>query len=548
MSPATQAPQTFEAVPYHPDADTFRFRSSLAMLRQAMVSHPWLVLATTLLSTGLVILYIWVWPSVFQAEVMIAADSEKDMQRQAFYQGWNIFRREGLTDEVTLMVSPPVLKQVIQKLDLRYEDVYHPFTSYVTHLWAVSWIGNHYRAVKRWFFPPKVTRFTLTPEEIAKGTVLKDFQQSVAVQQMGDASIGLVIVKGSSPRVAEIANTLIDTYLADRRDRFVKEAQGAYDSLKLEADRMAVELEAHGKVMEKFRSQTGMLLMYEKDRVQMGQWLALQSDVNNLKAQIAENEHSHQVIADQMNGEGASMGSDRTFADTAVKERLTRLEAQLGNARQLFQPDSPEVREIEEQIRLAKNEVQPGKAPVIVRNPQSVSTAYETLRIRKQALESSLAGERASLATKQAEFDRMSAVMNRLPKKMEENHELERQQVVLESNYKNVMEKLGMAAVSLATARSAPSAMRVVEYAGVPEQPVWPNTKLLILAAIALGIIVGWIGALLLELAYVRANRYRLLDRDAEYRVLGVVPRDDQLLERLYQRGPVPRLAGGAAS
>jgi uncharacterized protein involved in exopolysaccharide biosynthesis len=537
------APQTFEAIPYHAEADTFRFRGSLAMVRHAMFAHLWLVLATSALATGLVVLYIWIWPPTYQAEVMIAADSEKDLQRQAFYQGWNIFRREGLTDESTLMVSPPVLKQTILKLDLRYEDVYHPFVSYATHLWSVSWVGNHYRAAKAWFFPPKANKYTPTPEEIEKGKVLKDFQQSVAVRQMGDASIGLLVVQGSNQRVAEIANTLIDTYLAVRRDGFVQEAQQAYDSLKLEGDRMAVELAEHGKRMEKFRSKSGMLLMYEKDRVQMGQWLTLQSDVNSLGAQIAENEHMLEVITAQVAGEGAHMGSDHSFADTAAKERLTRLEAQLGNARQLFQPGSPEVRDVEEQIALVKKEVQQGTSPVVIRNSASVSTAYETLRIRQQSLESTLAGERAALAAKQAEFNAMSAAMHRLPQVMETNHELERQQIVLESNYKNVMEKMGMAAVSLATARSAPSAMRVIEYASAPEQPVWPSTKLLILAAIGLGMVVGLIGALLLELTYVRANRYRLMDRDSEYRVLAVVPRAERLLERLYQRGPIPRIS-----
>ncbi len=537
------APQTFEAVPYHPDADTFRFRGSLAMVRQALVAHLWLVLATTVLTTGLVILYVWIWPPTYQAEVMIAADSEKDLQRQAFYQGWNIFRREGLTDESTLMVSPPVLKKTIQKLDLRYEDVYHPFVSYVTHLWSISWIGNHYRAVKAWFFPPKPSKYTPTPEEIEKGKVLKDFQSSVAVRQMGDASIGLLVVQGSNQRVAEVANTLIDVYLADRRDRFVSEAQQAYDSLKLEGDRMLVELEEHGRKMEKFRSKNGMLLMYEKDRVQLGQWLTLQSDVNSLKAQIAENENTLEVLAAQVAAEGEHIASNRTFADTAAKERLMRLEAQLGNARQLFQPGSPEVRDIEDQIALVKKDVQPGDSPVIVRSALNVGTSYETLRVRKQALEATVAGERAALDTKQAEFNAMTAEMNRLPQTMEMNHELERQQVVLESNYKSVMEKMSVAAISLATARSAPSAMRVVEYAAAPEQPVWPSTKILILSAIALGMVVGLIGALLLELTYVRANRFRLMDRDADYRVLAVVPQDERLLEKLYQRGPIPRVS-----
>jgi capsular polysaccharide biosynthesis protein len=93
----------------------------------------------------------------------------------------------------------------------------------------------------------------------------------------------------------------------------------------------------------------------------------------------------------------------------------------------------------------------------------------------------------------------------------------------------------------MATARSAPSAMRVVEYASAPEQPVWPKTKLLLLGAVAFGLIAGVIGALLLELVFVRVNRYRLLEKDDEYRVFAIVDQDEKFLDQLYPAGPLRR-------
>jgi hypothetical protein len=95
-----------------------------------------------------VALYLSVWPATWQAEVMVAVDAETDQQRAAFYTGWNTFRREGLNDEGTLMIAPPMLREVQAKLNLRYEDMWHPFTSYATHLWGESWVGQNYRKVK----------------------------------------------------------------------------------------------------------------------------------------------------------------------------------------------------------------------------------------------------------------------------------------------------------------------------------------------------------------------------------------------------------------
>lgn len=128
--------QDFEAIPHIPEADSFQFQATLDMIKQALFSHYWLVAVTTALTMALVGAYIWIWPPTFQATVMLMADSDKDIQRTSFYQGWNVFRREGLTDESTLMVSTPTLKEVVRRLDLKYDDVYHPFFNYVIHLWG----------------------------------------------------------------------------------------------------------------------------------------------------------------------------------------------------------------------------------------------------------------------------------------------------------------------------------------------------------------------------------------------------------------------------
>src|SRR5262249_16596985 len=84
--------KVIQAIPHYPEAGTFQIRVSLGNLLQAIRARKWVVVATTILTTALVIGYIWIWPPTFEAEVMIAADSDKDMQRAAFYQGWNTFR------------------------------------------------------------------------------------------------------------------------------------------------------------------------------------------------------------------------------------------------------------------------------------------------------------------------------------------------------------------------------------------------------------------------------------------------------------------------
>jgi uncharacterized protein involved in exopolysaccharide biosynthesis len=503
---------------------------------QAVAARKWVVLCTTALTTALVIAYIWIWPPTYQVEVMIAADSDKDIQRNNFYNGWNVFRQEALADEAALMTSAPVLKEAVRRLDLKYADVYHPFLSYVTYLWGESWVGKTYRKVKYWIFPKKPGPYDPSPEEIERYKVIGDFKDGVKVEQVKDANVGLLVVKASSQRVAEIGNTVVDVYLEQRRDRQVKEAQQAYASLTEEVEKAQKEIETLDAEVAKFRSDNGLLLQFEKDKVQIGQFQIQRQAVADLQAHIAENEDALRSMGRNLAIEGEYMDSNHVFKDTAAQDRLTKLEMQLAQARQLFQPTAPEVREIEEQIRIATDNLEGKRGSVVVRNAARVGDSYELLRAKTVAVESQLAGDRAALKKKNEELERMRTLIALIPDKMKVNHDFERRQAVLEGKLQILYEKLTVATVSLATARSAPPALRVIEYAVAPEKPVWPKTNLFIAAAILVGLLLGVMAALLLELAFVRVNRYRLWERDARNGVFAVVDQDEKFLAALYSR------------
>ncbi|HQW38701.1 MAG TPA: hypothetical protein PLO00_08285, partial [Usitatibacteraceae bacterium] len=397
--------------------------------------------------------------------------------------------------------------------------------------------------------PRKPGPYEPTPEEIERFKVIKDFSDGVRVAQVKDASVGHLVVLASSQRVAEIANTLADVYLEMRRERHVGEAQKAYASLLEETTKAERELKELDQEIRQFRSDNGLLLVFEKDRLQLGQLQTYRAAIAELEAAIAEHESALAVVNRQLASEGEFISSDRVFRDAALQDRLTKLEAQLAQTRQLFQPGSPEVRELEEQIRIATAGIGGARDAVPVRNSLRVGDSYEVLRARGRSLESQLSGARASLAAKRTELARVQGLAQQLPEKMKVNQEFERRQLALEAKYKALNDKLSMAAVSVATARSAPAAMRVVTYASPPEKPSWPNTKLFIAAAVGAGLVLGVMAALFLELVFVRVNRYRLWERDEDYRVFAIVEQDPKFLETLYPRSGLPRLAGpGPAS
>jgi len=526
-----------EAIAHHPEADSFQFEGAFHTITQAVKGYKWVVLATILTTTLLVGAYIWIWPPVFEAEVMVAVDSDKDVQRTAFYQGWNIFRKDGLTEEGVLITSPQVLREVMRRLDLRYEDVYHPFSRYAIHLWTQSWVGRHYRKFKDWILGKEVNPRAPTPEEIERFKVLSDLKSSISIHPIAESSIGVLAVRASNQRVADIANTIVQVYLEQRRDRFTEEARHAHASLSEEAGKTQAEIDALDRQIRKFRLDSGAVLLFEKDRGQIGQYLTLRGSLADLRAVVAENRAALKVIDAQLAAEAGSLRSDRMFKEDAHKDRLPKLETALLAARQSFQPTSREVRDLEEQIREAQLAIAGNAQSVVVRNSAKVGDNYEVLLAKRLTAEAALQGAMSAIESKKEDLASMSQLLDKIPEKMQVNHELERQQSTLESKYAGLNAKLAVAAISMATARSAPPAMRVVEPAQVPEQASAPQTKLLLAAAAFAGLVVGIIVALLLDIAHKRVTRHRLQSRNTSLRLIAVVGQDDKLLQSIF---PLP--------
>lgn len=523
-----------EAIPHVPEADTFDFRASWESVRQACLGHPWLIGGTCLLTVLVVVLYMAIWPPVYHADVVLVADSQEDTQRDNFYQYWNVFRKDHLPDEVQLMTAGPVLERVVDELGLTYDEVYHPFLSYAAHLWIESWVGRNYRRVKEWFFPRPQGPYVPTPEQIERARTLNDFKKGVSLDAVAETNVGVLVVRGSTPRVAEIADTLVKVYLDERKQRHVAEADRAYQSLAVEAAKVREELAVLETKMEKYYAENGLLLMFEKDKVEISEWLKLKAMLVESESGIAALEKSLAEVDRQLALEDREITSARVLQKNEVKDELLRLELEHQLALQKFQPDSPDVREIESRIASVKSLMEKVGDVVESQKTQVVNETYLSLKLRRSELLSQLEGARAALEIRSAAAAGLEKHVSNIPSKMKDTHEMGREHDLLEKKYAILQEKLAVAAVSRAAAESAPPSMRVVEYAALPEKPSWPKTKLLLILAVMLGLCGGVTLALLMDLIYARVNRYRLLRAKDEFAVYAILEQDRDYVTQLF--------------
>ena len=527
-----------EAIAHVPEADSFDFRSAVERVKLSCLGHKWLIAGTCCLSVLVVIAYIVIWPPVYSAEVVLAAESAKDSQRENFYQAWAVFRKEPVADEIQRMTTGPVLGTVIDKLDLKFEDVYHPFFSHITYLWTESWVGKNYRNLKNYLSPPSESAFLPTEEELERGRTATAFKEGISLQPYPETNIGRLAVLGPTPRVAEYADTLIATYLESRRARHVAEANDAYQSLYTEVDKTQQEITELENRIQAYYDENSMLLQFEKDKVDLITWQEMKGSIGETESVIATIESTLEEIGRQLASEEQLVTSATVYSKNnireAMRDQLYDLVLERDRLKFRYQPESPEVLEMEAQIRKLEQLIEAEPEVVETQTTRVLSQHYEGMRQRRNRLISDLVGARAGLRVKVKTAQDMKDMIDKIPEKMQAVRRFGRELTILERKNTILQEKLMMAEVSRTTALSAPASITVVEYASPPVKPSWPNKKMLVSVSVIVGLFGGACLALLVDLVYVRVTRYQLTQNRSGMSVYAIVGKDRHYAEHLF--------------
>lgn len=536
--------------PYDPyssggEADAFDVRGAIARVAYAISRHKLLILLCCVLCVGLVWSYMQLFPPIYRAEVLVQAEPEQDKAREQFYAAWNTFRKSELSSEVELMTSGPVVAQVVEQLDLGYEDVYHTHLKHLAYLWSESTIGNWYRAVKEWIFPPKPLPFEPSPEEIEFSKAVNGFKDGAQLEPVPDSHVGYLVVKGPSYRVAEYANSLIDTYDEFRRQTYAKEAETAYQALLEEVERAARELDEVQTRKLRFENENGLAMGFTKDKAVMTNWAELDQRIQEAGFKLRNLRAAREVISTQLTTESPYLLQNdldsRNPIHDEIRDSILKLQKELTSAKLIFQPDSPEILSMEKQIAALRESLPTEPKLIGSALRRERSSHYEQLRAREQELETDIAATQAALKQMNTTQEAIAARLVEIPKLEKQYLVLQRDQEIALIKQRSLQEKLVQADVSRISARSAPPSLRVVEYASPPDKPVWPKTKLLIIVAVMLGLSGGIALAIVIEMLNNRATHNNLLPRHdlPIYAVVEVTHRSSHL--RRMMQSPTSR-------
>lgn len=501
----------------HNDLDTFDAQGAFKRIKHTIYKHKFIIFLSCVVCLSLVWVYKGLFPPIYKAEVLVQAEIEDDKAREQFYSAWNTFRKTELSSEKVLMTSSPVIRKVVEELNLKYDDVYHTPLSHTLYLWENSTIGDYYRKIKQSIFPLEKSPFSQSLEDIEFSKTVKGFKDGAMLEPVPDTHVGYLVVKGPTYRVSEYANKLIDAYADYRRDSYAKEAETAFASLSKEVVRAEGERNIIMANKLSFEKKYDMAMGLAKDKAILENWARLDQTIQETNFKLNNLEAGILVITRQLSNESPYIhkadSEGRNPIRDQIRDSLFNLQKDLNSAQLVFQPGSPEIKNIKRRIADLQDSLPAEPKMIGSSTGNERSSHFETLRARKQEIET-------DLASTQAELKRMKVTQEKINARIAIIPELERQYLIIQRDQeialikvRSLREKLMQADISRITAQSAPPSLKVIEYASPPDKPYWPNTKLLFIVALILGFSGGTGLAILIETMDNRATQSNLLPR-----------------------------------
>lgn len=203
------------------------------------------------------------------------------------------------------------------------------------------------------------------------------------------------------------------------------------------------------------------------------------------------------------------------------KSKLTDLEGQLITLKAKYTSDYPDVISLETQIAKVKEQLDAEVREQIASQTQSKNPVYELLTEDLIRLETSWYANQAKLDSYQKLIEEYEGAMRNLPDKELNLARLERGTKVTSEIYTMLMTRLEELKISESMQTSS---IYVVDSAFLPQYPVKPNKKLMIIAAAMLALIVGFGVALFTELMDSTFKSTEEIERTLGYPVLGTIP------------------------
>jgi len=273
------------------------------------------------------------------------------------------------------------------------------------------------------------------------------------------------------------------------------------------------------------------LLAQEKDyldeetKLNIEQLANFQAQKLELDTQIVGSNARLEQIKNQLEEQSETVISSQTITANPVvqqlQNKLTDLQIELPSVKERYSANSPQVTEIEIQIKQIESEISQKVSEIISSKVSTMNPIYQDLLSERVSLETNIISSEAKLSSTNEVIKQYEERLDKLPEKEIQLARLERAVRVAENIYLILLESYQEARISEAMELGD---IRIVDAALIPSNPIKPRKRLNLAIAGVLGLMLGIMLVFFMEFLDHSFKSREDVEQYLDLPVLGTIP------------------------
>jgi polysaccharide biosynthesis transport protein len=365
------------------------------------------------------------------------------------------------------------------------------------------------------------------PEELlTEEEKIKKVMNSISVNLVKNTRIIEISSENIHPELAaDIANETAEVYVEQSRN--INRTQASEAKIFIEEQLITQEKELKSIEEEKlaFKQRENILYLDEETRLNIEQLANFQAQNLEINTQLVESKARLEEIKKQLEEQSRTVISSQTITANPVvqqlQSKLTDLQIQLPALQEKYSKNSPQVTEVEIQIKQIENEISQKVADIVGSKVSTVNPIYQNLLSQMVTLET-------NIISLEAKGDSISEIVTQyenrleeLPKKEIQLARLERAVRVAENIYLTLLESYQEARISEAMELGD---IRIVDAALIPDNPIKPRKLLNLAIGGVLGLMLGIMLVFFMEFLDHSFKSREDVEQYLQLPVLGTIP------------------------
>jgi polysaccharide biosynthesis transport protein len=363
-------------------------------------------------------------------------------------------------------------------------------------------------------------------EQLTEQEKIKKVMNSISVNLVKNTKIIEISSENIHPELAaDITNKTAEVYVEQSRSINRTQATEAKNFIEEQLLTQEKELKTIEEEKLAFKQKEDIFYLDEETKLNIEQLANFQAQKLELDTQIVGSNARLEQIKRQLEEQSETVISSQTITANPIVQQLQNklidLQIQLPTVKERYSANSPQVTEIEIQIKQIENEISQKVSEIISSKVSTMNPIYQDLLSETVSLETNIISSEAKLNSTNEVIKQYEERLDKLPEKEIQLARLERAVRVAENIYLTLLESYQEARISEAMELGD---IRVIDLALIPDTPIKPRKMLNLAIAGVLGLMLGIMLVFFMEFLDHSFKSREDVEQYLDLPVLGTIP------------------------